>query len=94
MRERNAIKIIDKNRRQESDINNLRKRVAELEAAQRWVSADERVPEHENLVVIIAYDELDIASYENGKWFPSDSLAIVDGVTHWMELPALPEVEP
>lgn len=88
MRERNAIKIIDKNRRQESDINNLRKRVAELEAAQRWIPVKERKPENDDYVLcypVIGY--IFVGEFTGKRWYENEDVDMTDYVTHWMPLP-------
>lgn len=72
----------------------------------RWIPANEAVPDDTRDVLAVAYGEtsnihligaLEIAFYENGKWYSAN---IVDDdradmleldVTAWMEFPNIPE---
>ena len=75
----------------------LNKRIAELEAAQRWIPVSERLPEKQKLTIgftdnsayvffeIVNDDEMGLVMYpyQNRK----------GTVTHWMPLPSTPEVQ-
>ena len=65
----------------------LRARIAELEAAQRWIPVGERLPEEKQSV--LALDRTGTAYH----WEYSKCLSniFVGYYTHWMPLPELPE---
>lgn len=78
----------------------LKARIAELEAAQRWrVVADGELPEkyrdetHEYIPFLVYEGDGDYpfrAMYDGINW--GDGIFMLD-VTHWMPLPARPEVQ-
>ena len=61
-----------------------------------WVPVTDHLPQHENFVAVIVCDELDIAYYRmGGEWHNSENRWLGSGaVTHWYELPELPEAVP
>jgi len=67
----------------------LHARIAELEAARRWIPVGERLPEERQNV--LALDRTGTAYH----WEYSRSLSniFVSDYTHWMPLPGMPEAE-
>ena len=76
-------------------------RIAELEAAQRWIPVSERLPEDGETVFVIIHDGFErfengnevarLTYLGNGNWWSWESERYV--VTHWMPLPSAPESE-
>jgi hypothetical protein len=84
----------------------LRKRIAGLEAAQRWIPVSERLPEFNKVVAVIDMSDKDshlCNVYETAILVEvrGDTRFVFIGhsgwdssdVTHWMPLPELPEVQ-
>lgn len=73
----------------------LRARVAELEAAARWVPVGERLPNQWDVVQVWSV-ELHVSSAwldDQPEWV--DRAGLLDAApTHWRPLPAGPEVQP
>ena len=71
------------------EINRQSARIAELEAARRWIPVGERLPEERQNV--LALDKTGTAYH----WEYSRSLSniFVSDYTHWMPLPGMPEAE-
>lgn len=78
----------------------LRKRVAELEAAQRWIPVSERLPE-DRATILAAFKNREILTatyYKRYEGFGGvENYWHIEGwhsgnVTHWMPLPELPIV--
>ena len=72
-------------------------RIAELEAAQRWIPVSERLPEDEKTVFVVINDVLEhtnevarLTYLGNGNWWSWKSERYI--VTHWMPLPESPIV--
>ena len=77
------------------EIQKLTARIAELEAAQRWIPVGERLPELDQDVLAIVDDDIVIGSFGQG-WdgeisFDRDEVGSTRYVTHWMPLPEPPE---
>ena len=75
----------------------LTARIAELEAAQRWIPVSERLPELDQDVLAVVDDDIVIGSFGQG-WdgeisFDRDEVGSTRYVTHWMPLPEPPEVQ-
>lgn len=66
----------------------LNKRIAELEAAQRWIPVGERLPEESGTYMVYYY-------YDNAYgsvWYSLIDAPFPDRVTHWRPLPEAPGV--
>jgi hypothetical protein len=78
-------------------IGQQQERIVELEAAQQWISAKDRLPENEQDVLAYLDDgeETRIApcNYANGGWFDCmmNCVVVLRHVTHWMPLPEPPK---
>ena len=69
----------------------LEKRIAELEAAQRWVSVGERLPEVGQWVLVRIDAETLVFEFMGRGWRNEDEyIFAVSDVTHWMPLPPPP----
>jgi len=68
------------------------KRIAELEAEQRWIPVSEGLPEDSRIydVAIAGYQYSWTGSCVFGKWIGESGKAIL-GVTHWKYRPQLPK---
>ena len=74
----------------------LNARIAELEAAQRWIPVSERLPEPYTRVLACiksGYMEVDYMYSEPIVDVGSADFNSLDNVTHWMPLPTPPEVQ-
>lgn len=79
----------------------LRARVAELEAAARWIPVSERLPGRNTFCLAVFDGEVGELHYgpapmADGFYFKSSltsGLCKMTGVTHWQPLPAPPETE-
>ena len=65
-----------------------------VDAAPKWISVEERLPEHEDRVLVACRTKkgaqsINLAYHSDGFWHGQGSMS---GVTHWMPLPDLPEV--
>jgi len=71
----------------------LQSRIAELEAAQRWIPVSERLPEEFTPVLTFSKDNDKpvTAILAAGFWWSNVDWAL--NVTHWMSLPQPPEVK-
>lgn len=82
-------------------IMQMHARIAELEAAQRWIPVSERLPEDGETVFVIIHDGFErfengnevarLTYLGNGNWWSWGRERYV--VTHWMPLPNPPEVQ-
>ena len=70
-------------------------RIAELEAAQRWIPVSERLPEGYVKVIAFAKDcmNVDWVLPEDLREVGKGAFARLYNVTHWMPLPEPPEVK-
>lgn len=67
----------------QEQVEELLKRIAELEAAHRWIPVTERLPEKDGTyAVIMGFPET--VRFSDGKW------DCYGEVTHWMPLPDAP----
>ena len=77
--------------RQHKEIERLEQRIAELEAAQRWIPVEERLPEEGDIYQVVKQSEAGAYTthcyyYGNGLW---DVMS--DQVSHWMNDFPLPD---
>ena len=74
----------------DSELERLRARLAELEAANRWIPVTERLPE-DNRDVLALYDgDIIIAWFSKNCW-KRDAIEFyerIKGITHWRPLTA------
>ena len=74
----------------------LTARIAELEAAQRWIPVSEGLPELDQDVFAVVDGELDrghfYQQWDGEVFFSSDEKGAMMVATHWMPLPEPPEV--
>lgn len=90
----------------EKNADALNARIAELEAAQRWIPVSERLPEDRLTLefdAVISYTTDDpyvsvvFRDYNKSRWLEDkggERLAdVTNYVTHWRERPTLPEVQ-
>ena len=70
-------------------------RIAELEAAQRWIPVSERLPEPYEKVIALAKDCMNVGWVlpEDLREVGKGAFARLYNVTHWMPLPAAPQQE-
>lgn len=98
--------LLDDYKRLLFENRNLKERVAELEAEQRWIPVSERLPEFNKVVAVIDMSDKDshlCNVYETAILvevrgdtrfgFIGHSGWDSSDVTHWMPLPKLPEVQ-
>ena len=72
--------------------DDLRKRIAELEAAQRWIPVSERLPEDGKPVwVCTIWNEQHSGFLIDGVWGGLFRDFREGEITHWLPLPVLPE---
>ena len=74
-------------------IRRLEKRIAELEAQQRWIPVEERLPEDWTMVLFTNGVIRGIGQFDKEGFYDYWCEHSFDKpVTHWMPLPDLPEV--
>ena len=91
----NSTQVIDEHRAYIGELiaqlNATNTRIAELEAAQRWISVDERLPEVGQWVLVLIDAETLVFQFMGGSWSNEDEyIFAVSDVTHWMPLPPPP----
>ena len=66
-------------------IDALQQRIAELEAQERWIPADERLPEKGDVYFVLrgTRGNPDIATGLSGEWFMAGKPVQLHDVTHW-----------
>lgn len=76
---------------EQMDYAKLIEKIAELEAAQRWISVSEQLPKEMQEVLVSVGVKLSIMYHSRVGW--TDEWFIDNDVTHWMPLPQLPKPE-
>jgi len=78
-------------------IMQMHARIAELEAAQRWIPVSERLPKENAPVLVLTVLGGMFVDFIHGKSVvtgnPDFYELDIEDVTHWMPLPKLPEVQ-
>ena len=59
----------------------------------KWIPVTERLPETTRLCIVSKYNVPFLAWYTGKDWRFTATATVVDGVTHWMELPTPPKGE-
>ena len=60
----------------------------------KWISVDDRLPDHVNFVLVSNGKRIVMARLQNGhQWYFADHSSIGIIITHWMPLPNLPKQE-
>ena len=86
----------------QAEIAWLKKCVAELPKPQKWISAKERLPEHEygestSVLTVDLYGAMRVTYFDGGNWcWPSGEALTtmrVAPITHWMPMPEPPKEE-
>ena len=77
----------------QAELDAARARIAELEAARRWVPVGERLPEKRGEYLVRSHyrDDTFIAICEYDPDLIGSGWRTVSWVTHWQPLPAAPE---
>lgn len=61
----------------------------------KWISVNEQLPEKMQSVLVYRDGDMGVDFIDdNGGWFWDDPDELPPPVTHWMPLPAPPEVKP
>jgi len=77
----------------QSQLDKARKHIEELEAKLRWIPVEERLPEKagDKFFLVLCENEPEVCFYEGKGQWDCPNLGVLSGVTHWMEIPDLPE---
>jgi len=60
-----------------------------------WISVKENLPDKYKLVLVFTTDYIFIAHLGyTKKWVCTDAPVNINNITHWMELPLRPEIDP
>lgn len=68
----------------------------DIAKCQEWIIVEERLPDAFRIVLIFKLGKWDICGmgcYANGQWYSSPENIKQTEVTHWMPLPAPPELK-
>ena len=77
-------------------IEKLRKS-AKAQAVPQWIPVSERMPENEGTYFCLGHNGTPFVcllrnkKYEGYVWLRNTGTMVVDGITHWMPIPSLPE---
>ena len=66
-------------------------REGKQESSQQWTKCGEQMPEERVRVLVYANQNVFVADFDMGRWFPNigNSYYVLDSITHWMPLPLL-----
>lgn len=70
---------------------------AQDNAAPQWIPVSERMPENEGTYFCFGHNGTPFVcllrnkKYEGYVWLRNTGTRVVDGITHWMPIPSLPE---
>jgi len=93
--------FVEKSAKLERELWAAQCRIAELEAANRWISVEERLPDDnyddngdESIVYMPSLNIVMPAEFVEGRWWSCHgSIDWTDSVTHWRPMPEIPEVQ-
>ena len=76
-------------------VNDVKTILKELPSAQpvQWISVKDRLPDSGTGVLVFTDDYCAYTAHYDGYWWLSGEPTLSYNVTHWMPLPAPPEVE-
>lgn len=74
-------------------LNVAESRIAELEAAQRWIPVSERLPEEDDgyCLICVDFDYITMAYYDKKYGWNGQFEGWNGTITHWMPLPEPPD---
>lgn len=72
-------------------------KAAKVQAVPQWIPVSERLPENEGTYFCLGHNGTPFVcllrnkKYEGYVWLRNTGTRVVDGITHWMPIPSLPE---
>ena len=78
--------------RDEDEAAEARLNVSHWPAVNQWIPADKELPGNMRCVLATDIEAHFVAIYEDGAWVEAGTSEPIDShITHWMELPEVPE---